>query len=208
MALRITRVYTRSGDDGKTGLASGDRLEKSHPRIEALGAVDELAAQIGVVRCELTAERGNFQDTTRADQLDQVLEFIGNKLFTVGGDLATPQKSRHPAMPVIIEEDSTFLESVCDGWNAKLPPLKDFILPGGTRTAAALHLARTVARRAERCAVTLGQNGEAYPLVMIYLNRLSDALFILARCANLEQGGSEVIWRRDLPNPELPSEQP
>ena len=206
MSLRITSVYTRTGDDGKTGLASGERVQKNHPRIEAMGAVDELAAQIGVARCELLAERGNFHDVQRADQLDQLLEFIGNKLFTVGGDLATPQSSRHPKMPVIVAEDSAFLETVCDAWNENLPPLKDFILPGGTRTAAALHLTRTVARRAERCIITMGEQNETYPLVVIFLNRLSDALFILARCANIEQGGSEVIWRRDLPLPKLPTQ--
>lgn len=206
MALRITRVYTRTGDDGSTGLASGSRIRKDHPRIEAIGAVDELAAQIGVTRCELKAESTSFKNPARAGQLDQLLEFIGNKLFTVGSDLATPQAARHPAIPVIVADDATFLEYACDAWNANLPPLTDFILPGGTRAAAALHLSRTIARRAERAVIALAQAEENYPLVVIYLNRLSDLFFILARCANLEQGRAEIIWRRDVPTPGLPAE--
>ncbi|MCC6546533.1 cob(I)yrinic acid a,c-diamide adenosyltransferase [Candidatus Sumerlaeota bacterium] len=206
MALRITRVYTRTGDDGKTGLASGDRLPKNHPRIEAIGTIDELAAQLGVVRCELKAEQESFRDSSRAHLLDQLLEFICNMLFTVGGDLATPRQFRHPSMQIVTPDDATFLEKACDAWNAHLPPLTDFILPGGTRTAAALHFARTIARRAERCAITLTFEDEPYPDVVIYLNRLSDTLFILARCANLEQGGQEIIWRRELPSPTLPME--
>lgn len=204
MADRITRVYTRSGDDGTTGLVGGQRVPKDNARIEAYGTSDELMSIIGWIRAELAEERSRFSSTSDATGLDQLLEFIGNKLFTLGGDLATRIPDRHPLMPVIVAADIEFLERVCDAYNEDLPALKDFVLPGGSRTAAALHVARTVARRAERTVITLQASEETGGLPAKYLNRLSDALFILARWTLNRMTIPEVIWRRDLPEPRLP----
>jgi len=202
--MRINKVYTKTGDSGETGLVGGQRLHKCHPRIEAYGTVDELASMIGWARQELHLECKTLSESEMAF-LDSILEFIGNKLFTLGGDLATKIEDRHPAMPVIVQNDINFLERVCDSYNAELPPLQDFILPGGSRTASALHMARTIARRAERTIVALSLEEETGGFPETYLNRLSDALFVLARWVNKRQGAAEVIWRRDLPEPELPS---
>lgn len=202
--MRITKVYTKSGDAGETGLVGGQRVPKYDPRIEAYGTVDELSSFIGWARQELAAEGERFSDPANPALLDQLLEFLGNKLFTLGGDLATRLEDRHPMMPVIVQEDIAFLERVCDHYNGSLPPLKDFILPGGSRTAAALHVARTVARRAERAVVVLDSRETTGGLQGQYLNRLSDALFVLARWTCARMDAPEVIWRRDLPEPPLP----
>lgn len=201
--MRITRVYTRSGDDGTTGLAGGQRVPKWDPRIEAYGSSDELMSVLGWARCELDFEAGRFAERADVEHLDLLLEFLGNKLFTLGGDLATRVADRHPQMPVIVEEDIAHLEKVCDHYNAGLAPLTDFILPGGSRTAAALHAARTVCRRAERAVIMLQENEET-GLTGKYLNRLSDVLFILARWVNTRIGVADVTWNRDLPEPPLP----
>lgn len=201
--MRITRVYTRTGDDGSTGLVGGQRVSKNDPRISAYGTSDELMSLLGWARQELAAEKDRFPKTGEAEQLDKLLEFVGNKLFTLGGDLATRIEDRHPNMPVIEEGDIGFLEKVCDKYNQGLPALKDFILPGGSRTASALHVARTVARRAERSVVALCEHEDVAGLPTRYLNRLSDALFIPARWANQRQGVEEVVWRRDLEEPPL-----
>src|SRR5690606_9577842 len=177
---------------------------KDDPRIAAYGTSDELSAVLAVARAELNAERERFFDAENAERVDALLEFLLNKFFTLGGDLATRIPDRHPMMPVITEEDVKFLESVCDAYNAELPPLKDFILPGGSRTAATLHVARTVARRAERVVVALDAVEETGGLPARWLNRASDALFVLARYVNRQMGVDDVIWRRDLPAPELP----
>lgn len=203
--MRITRVYTKSGDDGTTGLVGGQRVPKDDPRIEAYGTVDELMAFVGVARQELAGESANFRDPAHAAQLDALLEYIANKLFTLGADLATRIPDRHPAMAVITAEDITWLESVCDACNESLEPLKDFVLPGGSRTAAALHVTRTVARRAERVIAVLSRTEDVGPHVGVYTNRLSDAFFVLSRWVNAEMNRPEVIWRRGLPTPELPS---
>ncbi len=202
--MRITRVYTRSGDDGTTGLVGGQRVPKDDPRIQAYGTTDELTSILGWAREEIRAESAAFADSQDATRLDQLLEFFGNKLFTLGGDLATRLEDRHPAMPVIREDDIAYLEKVCDTFNDSLPPLTDFVLPGGSRTAAALHVARTVARRAEREVASLQRREDLGALPARYLNRLSDALFVLARWANARLRREEVIWRRDLPEPPLP----
>jgi cob(I)alamin adenosyltransferase len=204
MSLRITRVYTRSGDDGSTGLVGGQRVPKTNPRIQAYGTTDELASFIGWARQELASEKERFADQAHAAMLDQLLEYFGNKLFTLGGDLATRLEDRHPMMPVIVDADIAWLEQVCDQYNEPLAPLKDFILPGGSRTAAALHVARTVARRAEREVLHLAAIEETGGLPARYLNRLSDALFVVARWVNFKMSVPEVIWRRDLPEPTLP----
>lgn len=201
--MRITRVYTRSGDDGTTGLAGGQRVPKWDPRIEAYGTSDELMSVLGWARRELAFEADRFTDPVLVRNLDLLLEFLGNKLFTLGGDLATRIADRHPKMPVVAEGDIEFLEKVCDRYNGELPPLTDFILPGGSRTAAALHVARTVCRRAERAVIILREKEEA-GLAGKYLNRLSDVLFVLARWVNTHMDVADVTWRRDLPEPPLP----
>ena len=202
--LRITRVYTKTGDDGTTGLVGGQRVPKFDARIEAYGTSDELMSMIGWAREELRAERPRFSSPDDADKLDALLEFIGNKLFTLGGDLATRVADRHPMMPVIQQAAIDFLERVCDAYNESLPALKDFVLPGGTRTAAALHVARTIARRAERSVLILNAREDTGGLTAKYLNRLSDALFVVSRWVCQRQGVPEVLWNRALPEPPLP----
>ncbi len=198
---RITRVYTKTGDKGETGLVGGQRVPKSHPRIEAYGTVDELASALGVARLELEGEKARFTPVECADQLAAHLKFIQNQLFTLGGDLATRAEDRHPMMPIIGETHIGYLERLCDAFNAELPPLKDFILAGGTRTAAALHVARTICRRAERVVHSLADEEKIGTPPLVYLNRLSDALFVLARWTNARQGVEEFIWQRDLEEP-------
>lgn len=201
--MRITKVYTKTGDDGTTGLVGGQRVPKWDPRIEAYGTSDELMSVLGWARQELKGESARFADIGDVRKVDHLLEFLGNKLFTLGGDLATRVSDRHPMMPVITGEDIVYLEKVCDAYNAQLEPLKDFILPGGSRTAAALHVARTICRRAERAVLMLAEKEETGE-VGKYLNRLSDALFVVARWVNLKMQVPDVTWNRDLPEPPLP----
>ena len=204
MPDRITSVYTRTGDDGMTGLVGGQRVPKDDPRIAAYGTADELMSVLGWAREELLAETDRFGSPEDARLVDSLLRFMANKLFTLGGDLATRIEDRHPAMPVIREEDIAYLERVCTRLNSELEPLREFVLPGGSRTASALHLARTVARRAERAVMSLSRHEETGGAVGRYLNRLSDALFVLARWVNLKLGVPEILWDRNLPEPGLP----
>jgi cob(I)alamin adenosyltransferase len=169
---QVARIYTRTGDDGTTGLAGGQRVSKDSPLIEAGGSLDELNALIGVVRsCELPGD------------VDRVLQRIQNDLFTIGAQIATPEGSNIKVQGICDEEIEN-LEHEIDALEDRLPPLRQFILPGGSSTAAALHLARTVARRAERRCVTLSRSAKIDPRVLCYLNRLSDLCFLLARHAN------------------------
>jgi cob(I)alamin adenosyltransferase len=200
---RITRVTTRTGDDGLTGLVGGQRVPKDSPRIAAYGTVDELGAVLGLARVSLAAEAHDFAQPPDADKLARHLEYLQNQLFTLGGDLATRLEDRHPAMPVIAEGHIDWLERVGLAFNADLPPLKDFILAGASATAAALHVARAVCRRAERETLRLGREEPIGPHVLVYLNRLSDTLFILARWTNARLGRAESTWRRDLEEPPL-----
>ncbi len=208
MPDRITRVYTRTGDTGTTGLAGGQRVPKDSPRIEAYGTSDELMSLLGWVREELLYESGRFEHVAEAQFTEELIVFLANKLFTLGGDLATRIEDRHPEQPVIREEDIVYLEKVCDRLNGELEPLRDFVLPGGSRTASGLHLARTVARRAERAVVALARHEETGGVVDRYLNRLSDLLFVLARWVNLKLGVPEVVWDRQLPAPNLAPHEP
>ncbi len=201
--MRITKVYTKTGDDGNTALVGGQRVPKYDPRIDAYGTSDELMSFIGWARQELYMERDKFTCTDGYNEMDQVLEFIGNKLFTLGADLATRVDDRHPQMVVINEDDIKFLEEVCDYFNDELPPLTDFVLPGGSRTASALHVCRTIARRAERAVVELSTKENVGDYTAKYLNRISDSLFVMARWVNHRMDVDEVIWRRDLPQPKL-----
>jgi len=182
MGNRLTRIATRTGDDGTTGLADGSRVPKSNPRVAAMGDVDELNSQLGVLLCE-----------PLPDDVRRLLHQIQHELFNLGGELSLP------AQTLLKAEAVAALDAALDRHNASLPPLAEFILPGGTRSAALAHVARTVARRAERALVALGETDTVNAAPRQYLNRLSDLLFVLARVlnrANLDGlGGDDVYWR-------------
>jgi cob(I)alamin adenosyltransferase len=185
MAVHLTRIYTRTGDTGTTGLVEGGRIAKSHPRVAAYGEVDECNAAIGVALA-----LGNLPEDVRG-----VLTTIQNDLFDVGADLSTPvvEEPRYPPLR-ITQEYVDRLEQWCDDFNQRLSKLDSFILPGGTPGAALLHVARTVARRAERTGWALYEREApaTNALALTYLNRLSDLLFILCRVANPD---GDVLWR-------------
>lgn len=178
----MARIYTRTGDKGETGLIGGERLPKSSARMCAIGDVDELNAQIGVAR--------SFKPW---HELDVLLYEVQNRLFDLGSGLAVKELGKYKT-PQISEEDVKLLENSIDEAEATVEPLRNFILPGGSPLAAQLHLARTVCRRAERSVLRLGAESDLPPLAIIYLNRLSDLLFVLARSANSRSGVQEVIW--------------
>ena len=178
----MTRIYTKSGDAGETSLFGGGRVRKSDPRVDAYGEVDELNAAIGVARAQAATSR-----------LEVLLERIQDELFTIGSVLATPKDSKAYAhVPKIQDTWIADMERAIDGFDAKLAPLSAFILPGGTPLASALHLSRTVCRRAERRLVSVP---EPDPQAIVYLNRLSDLLFTMARVANARAGVKDVPWR-------------
>jgi len=175
------KIYTKTGDAGETGLFGGGRVSKDDPRVQAYGDVDELNAWIGfVVAIHLPAFESN------------VLQTIQRDLFAIGAELATPDpaKLRASLDPATV----TALETVIDSYDPKLKPLKNFILPGGSPKGAALHVARTVCRRAERSVVALAQIQQINPLIIRYLNRLSDLLFVLARAVNMQTGHDDIAW--------------
>jgi len=184
MANRLTRIYTRTGDKGDTGLADGSRVAKDAPRIEAMGAIDELNSAIGVLLAEAMPDD--------LHELRACLTDVQNDLFDLGGELSVP------GHPILTETHVTRLETALDGFNAALPALKEFILPGGSRAAALAHVARTICRRAERRVVTLAKSGDVPALACPYLNRLSDLLFVASRVLNRHgdhSGGSDVLWQ-------------
>jgi len=180
--VRLTRIYTRGGDQGETSLGDGSRVSKLDCRIGAFGTVDELNSALGVVLA------GDLPDAMRAP-----LSRIQNELFDVGADLSVPWgvTDRLRVEQVMIDG----LEQFCDDFNADLPELRSFVLPGGTEASARLHVARTICRRAERDVLLGAQEVELNPLVLRYLNRLSDLLFILARAANAVAGRDEPLWK-------------
>jgi len=186
MTIRINRVYTRSGDEGYTGLVSGTRVRKNDPRVNSYGEIDELNATLGLVRAHLTPE---------TQELDPLLENLQQELFDLGSELATPPGTTYPGMWQAASSDVATLENLCDQFSTGLPELTSFILPGGCKAASALHLARTVCRRAERRSVPLLREGKIGPEVVIYLNRLSDLLFTMARFANFACGMKDVLWQ-------------
>jgi cob(I)alamin adenosyltransferase len=180
--VRLTKIYTRAGDGGETSLGDGSRVSKLDCRIASFGTVDELNSLIGVVLA------GDVPDALR-----DVLARVQNELFDVGADLSVPwgiADRLRISQPRIDE-----LERDCDRFNADLPELRSFILPGGTETAARIHVARATCRRAEREVLAAQDEVELNPLVLVYLNRLSDLLFILARTANAAAGQAEPLWR-------------
>ena len=179
MGHRLSKIYTRTGDAGETGLGDGSRVPKDGLRIGTLGEVDELNSCIGLLLAEA------LPDNVRA-----ALEGVQHDLFDVGGEVCIPGHSSMKDVQV------DRLEKLLDGFNADLPPLKEFILPGGTRPAALAHLARTVCRRAERALVSLGNHEPVGEVSRVYLNRLSDLLFVLGRVLNRVGGGSDVLWQQ------------
>ncbi|MDJ0608439.1 MAG: cob(I)yrinic acid a,c-diamide adenosyltransferase [Kiloniellales bacterium] len=180
--VQLTRIYTRGGDRGETSLGDGTRVEKHDLRVAAYGTVDEANAAIGLAR--LHAEGG----------ADETLSRIQNDLFDLGGDLCTPEQENPKYPPLRMTAGQVErLEREIDALNAELAPLKSFVLPGGSPTAAALHLARTVTRRAEREMTLLARREAVNPEALRYINRLSDLLFVLARHVN-DRGGGDVLW--------------
>jgi cob(I)alamin adenosyltransferase len=177
------KIYTRKGDAGTTSLFGGRRVRKDSLRIEAYGCVDELNSQLGVVRSFYPPEA-----------LDSVLQRIQNDLFTLGADLATPVAHRGVKVERIGSKETKFLEETIDGWELSLSPLTSFILPGGSPTGAHLHVARTVCRRAERAVIRLAKKEKVGAEVIVYLNRLSDLLFVAARRANRTAEVPDVEW--------------
>ena len=192
--MRITKVYTRTGDAGRTRLAGGQKVWKDSLRVEVYGTVDELNAIVGVVRA-FNAD-GPVAKASAA-RLERELRWVQNKLFDAGGILATVPGQTFKNMPQIVPTDITRLERMIDGCQKDLTPLKEFILPGGGKVAALLHHARTVCRRAERGCVRLSREEPVDPALVKFLNRLSDALFVLARWVVKMQSGQELLWERD-----------
>ncbi len=182
--VRLTRIYTRGGDAGETSLGDGSRVSKLDPRIAAYGTVDELNSQLGVA----LAAAG------LPDELAEPLGLVQNELFDVGADLSVPY-DEHDERLRVTQAMVDGLEHLCDELNEPLEPLKSFVLPGGTEAAARLHVARAVARRAELAALEAAQVQTVNPLAPIYLNRVSDLLFICARAANALAGEAEPLWR-------------
>jgi cob(I)alamin adenosyltransferase len=181
MTVNLTRIYTRLGDGGETHLGDMSRVPKTHPRIEAYGTVDELNAQIGAA----------LAGPGLPDRYAEWLRRIQNDLFDVGADISVPHGGDRTRLRVKPEQ-TAWLEQACDEVNAELPSLKSFVLPGGTAAAAALHVCRTVCRRAERRTIDCGEDVNAE--CVRYLNRLSDLLFILSRGVNVAASGEEPLW--------------
>jgi len=188
--IRLDRIYTKTGDSGDTRLVGGQKVRKDSPRIEAYGTVDELSAVLGIARTLLEATGA----PPGAQALATVLRRLQNELFNLGSDLATRPEDLHPGQPVIREEHVVALEQEIDAWNESLPALKSFVLPGGGLVGAHLHLARTVCRRAERAVVRAAEEESVRPETMRYLNRLSDAIFVMSRHAARLYGEDEPLW--------------
>src|SRR5881409_135333 len=179
MGHRLSKITTRTGDAGETGLGDGSRVPKDSPRVRALGDIDELNSAIGVLLAE-----------ELPPELRDALGAIQHDLFDLGGELSIPGHA------LLGDAHVAHLEERLEAWNAGLPPLKEFILPGGTRAAALAHLARTVCRRAERSLVALSSSEKVADPARIYLNRLSDLLFVLGRALNREGGRGDVLWQQ------------
>ena len=182
--VRLNRIYTRTGDSGDTGLADSSRIGKDHARAQAIGDVDEANSAIGVALLHVAGERRR-----------EMLRAIQNELFDLGADLATPGEDFAPGATAlrIVQAQIDRLEREIDAMNEALEPLRSFILPGGGAGPAQLHVARTIVRRAERSAVAAGRVAALNPLALVYLNRLSDHLFVMARAAAADEGG-DILW--------------
>jgi cob(I)alamin adenosyltransferase len=180
MGHRLSKIYTRTGDDGTTGLANGERIDKADPRVEAFGNVDETNSSLGLLLAEPGVPAAIRASVSR----------IQHELFEIGAELSLPGYQQITGAHV------SQLENDLDALNAALPPLKEFVLPGGTRAAAVCHLARTICRRTERSAWAASKTTELNPELLRYLNRLSDLLFVMARCLARQDGGQETLWQR------------
>ncbi len=181
MANRLTKIYTKTGDDGKTGLGDGSRIDKFNSRIEGLGSIDELNSIIGIILSEdIPIEESEW------------LEKIQHDLFDIGGELSIPNFTRLGILKV------EFLESKIDSMNKDLPPLKEFILPGGSKVSSYTHLARTICRRVERNLFKLNQSDTVNKFSLKYINRLSDFLFVLARHLNKSKNINDIFWKKNL----------
>jgi len=195
MSIRITRVYTRTGDQGETALVGGRRVPKDAPRIEAYGTVDELNAVLGLARVS-NAER--LAEGEGPQWLDETLRRLQNQLFDLGSELATPEDAVYEGMYRVGQVDVTELEKLIDRCQKELAPLKSFVLPGGGRVGAFLHQARTVCRRAEREILRLSHAEPLPEWPLRYVNRLSDLLFVLSRWVARRLGEPEYLWERGL----------
>jgi len=194
MAIRITRVYTRGGDKGKTALVGGKRVPKDDPRIEAYGTIDELNAIVGLVR----AFNADSPAGANQKRLEELLKRLQNQLFDLGSELATPPDAAYEGMYRVGADDVKALEAEIDGLQKDLEPLNSFILPGGGKVGAFLHQARTVCRRAEREILRLGRTDELGEFALPWVNRLSDLLFVLSRWVSKQLGEPEFLWERGL----------
>jgi len=201
MAIRITRVYTRTGDQGTTALVGGARVPKDSRRVECYGAIDELNATLGLAR--------SFNAETPAsparEKLEAILARLQNELFDLGSELATPPEAEYEGMFKVGAEDVRALELLMDECQTELEPLKSFILPGGGSVSAFLHQARTVCRRAEREVLRLSREETIGAHVLPYINRLSDLLFVLSRWIGKQRGEREYLWERGLRNQMRPA---
>ena len=196
--VTINKVYTRTGDKGNTSLVGGRRLAKDNIRIESYGTVDELNTVIGVVRSLVLEQKS----ADHWDKLSEILLVIQQKLFDIGSELATHSDDSYEGQVTAEESDIQWLEALIDNLNEKLDPLKSFVLPGGNLINAHLHQARTVCRRAERLVIRFARDELTNPNIRLFLNRLSDLFFVLARWVSHEQNVPEVLWK---PNIELPT---
>jgi cob(I)alamin adenosyltransferase len=178
------KIYTKKGDQGKTGILGGTRLPKHHLRIESYGTVDELNAFIGLLRDGLSVEQ------YRADLLK-----VQEELFTIGSNLAADPEKNKMVLPMIVTEDVTYLEQRMDAMEESLPEMRSFVLPGGHRSVSEAHVCRTVCRRAERLCVALSEHEVVNPLILQYLNRLSDYFFVLSRALTQDFGAEEIPWK-------------
>ena len=198
--IALNRIYTKRGDGGETGLVGGQRVSKDTPRIEAYGTVDELNAFVGLAAVSCAED-------SRLAPLAGTLRRVQHELFNLGSILATEAADVHPKQPRVTAAEITQLEREIDSMNADLPALRSFVLPGGTRLSAELHVTRTICRRAERLVVAMGREEDVPPEVIPYLNRLSDAMFVWSRWVNHVLGVPEALWepnaaasgREDLP---------
>ena len=191
--MRITKVYTKTGDRGTTRLVGGREVSKGEARIEAYGTVDELNAVVGIAR---TFNQKSSVEKSTISRIDEMLDRVQNDLFHLGAELATLTEDRWEGMVLLSESDIGILEQWIDELNDALPPLKEFILPGGGPVGAYLHQCRTVCRRAERCVVRLVSGTTDHITALTYLNRLSDFFFVLGRWASRELGETEYLWDR------------
>ena len=195
MAIRITKVYTRTGDRGETALVGGKRVAKDSPRVETYGVIDELNSVVGLARVFNEEDRSAGE---AHEFLDEVLCQIQDELFDLGSELATPPEFFATGMYRVSDEEVKRLEKLMDRCQKDLEPLKSFVLPGGGRIGAYLHQCRTVCRRAERDILRLSRSEEVNPTLLKYVNRLSDLFFVLARWISKQRGESEYLWQRGL----------